>query len=483
MQPRNIYLFGQGQTSVHPLGLAFLAVAIVLVLVLKRKYVIVPVLLLAFLVSPGEQYVLGGVHFSMLRILLPIAWIRLLLTGFGDRPAAPFRLSNIDWPVLLYFTDVAVAFTLVWGTFAAFTNRLGFLYNALGMYFLLRYVIRDWDDIYRALRVLSFASLLIAVEMVYEQLTFHDLFALVGGSAVPDFRDGRVRSLAGFSHEILAGSFGAILLPLFVLLWSRGGKSRIWASIGALSSLTIAFTSTSSGPVLACAAGIGALCLWPLRDYTRWMRWGIVGLLAALQLVMHHPIYWLVTKVGVVSGSTSWYRYRIIDLFFTHFWDWWLIGTNQNGNWGLGTWDVTNQFIATGVSGGLAALILLLVILVRAFRAVGIARREEKEDLASAWRIWCIGAAVFVLLVSFFDISFFDQTVYLWYLALALIPAAARQQKAPVEEPVPVPVVAGWRLPARLVSRISLGQASGRTAGSSRQETGNRTPELGTAKR
>ena len=66
MPPHPNVTFGGGaaESTMSPIGLAALAVAIVLVLVLPRKWVIVPLLLFTFLVPLGEQFNIGGFTFS-----------------------------------------------------------------------------------------------------------------------------------------------------------------------------------------------------------------------------------------------------------------------------------------------------------------------------------------------------------------------------------------------------------------------------------
>jgi hypothetical protein len=457
MLPNKIGQFGAGLTNVHPLGLVLLAIAIILVLVLKRKYLIVPILFCAFLLPVGEQFVIAGLHLSMLRLLLPIAWVRLLLSGSGDQKGPKFRINSIDKAMALSFIVTAISFTLLWRTFPAFVDRLGYLYSYLGMYFLWRYLIRDWDDVYRAIRALVFLSMILSAEMINEQIIKRDLFGLIGGPTILEIRQGRLRSQASFSHSILAGCFGAILVPLFFILWKRGGKSRLLAAIGVICSTIMTYTSGSSGPVLAYMGGLLGLSLWPLRDHMKEIRWGIVLSLVALQVMMHHPIWWLISRIGVFGGSTAWYRYRIIDLFITHFGEWWLIGTNRNYLWAYGTWDAVNQYVTTGIQGGLLALILLLLAIVRAFRYVGVARKAHENDPVKAISIWALGAGVLSTCVAFFDTSFFDQTAYLWFAVLAMISAVAvaparlpeikpekplqfRQPKSPAKKKSLVPV-------------------------------------------
>ena len=62
--------------------------------------------------------------------------------------------------------------------------------------------------------------------MLYESVVQVNLFAtyLAPGQPSPEFRDGIVRARAAFGHPILAGCFGATLVPVFVWLWKMKGS-------------------------------------------------------------------------------------------------------------------------------------------------------------------------------------------------------------------------------------------------------------------
>src|SRR5580698_5043241 len=72
--------FGGGATAtiLHPAVVVLMLLAIVLFFALPRKYVIVPVVVTAFLIPLGQQFVIGGVHLFVARILILLAFIRAL---------------------------------------------------------------------------------------------------------------------------------------------------------------------------------------------------------------------------------------------------------------------------------------------------------------------------------------------------------------------------------------------------------------------
>src|SRR5258708_26374392 len=115
---------------------------------------------------------------------------------------------------------------------------------------------------------------------------------------------------------------------------------------------------------------------------TRAIRWGIVITLVALQMVMKSPVYGLITRIDI-SGS-SYHGFGLIDQSARHFWDWWLLGTKSNVDWGWDMWDTSNQYVLSAISGGLLGLILFIAIIVFGFKSLGRAREaaaEKKQKL------------------------------------------------------------------------------------------------------
>lgn len=398
---------------------ALVVTAIVLFFLLPRKYLIAPLMFVSILIPLGQVLMIGGLHFMVFRLILPFAWVRLLY-GRSDKDA--FRFTPVDKAVVLWALSSAVVFTLLWATSGALVNRLGFLYNVFGIYFLLRLVIRDRNDVNRTIQVLAVVCALVAVFMVYEQQTGRNVFAVFGGVAeFTPIREGRLRSQASFMHAIVAGTVGAILLPLFMVLWWQGGKSKITAVVGVCAALVMTLTSHSSTPLFALAAGVAALSLWPFRRFMKLFRWGVVACLVGLHLVMKAPVWALIQRVDVVGGSSGWHRYGLINATIVHFGEWWLMGTRNPSSWGWFMGDVSNAYMDAAVSGGLLTLVLFFGLLRQGFRALSVARRAALTDRRLELQVWAFNAALFSTATAFIGITFFDQSVLIWYALLAMI--------------------------------------------------------------
>src|ERR1700675_4884320 len=126
----------------------------------------------------------------------------------------------------------------------ALIYQLGTMYTIFGVYFLLRFIVRDERDVIRIFRTLAYVAAVVAIVMTWEIITGHNPYALLAGAKAGAYanvteRAGRFRATGCFVHPILAGTFGAILLPLFVLLWQSGKKNRAIAAVGIVSATVI----------------------------------------------------------------------------------------------------------------------------------------------------------------------------------------------------------------------------------------------------
>lgn len=419
--------FGGGATAtvLHPLVLAALILASILILLLPRKFVIIPFFVCILLVPLGQQLFVGGVHVFVYRILILVGCARLAASSFSGRDEAlPGGATVLDKVFLAWAILRAAASILFYREMGALINQFGFLWDALGGYFLLRFLVRDNEDIERVIKIFALVAMICGGAMLREHFTGTDTFAFLGGIRQKlEFRNGTPRAMGPFAHALLAGTFGATLLPLLFWLWKQG-KSRLLVVAGMVGCTLMSSLTMCSSPVLVYAAGIVAICLWPFRNSMRMFRWGIVVACAVLQLFMKAPFWFVLSHIDLVGGSSGWYRAALIDNFIRHFSQWWLIGTNANMNWADGAmWDACNQFVAEGVAGGLLTLVLFIAMICICFRWLGRMRKLHEGKGNQEWFFWLLGATLFAHVVGFFGIDYFDQTRFVWYALLAMIAA------------------------------------------------------------
>src|SRR5438067_2161719 len=167
---------------------------------------------------------------------------------------------------------------------------LNFFVTAVCAYFFFRCLFRTEHDVITATKALVVVVVVLAASMLYESHTNVNLFGtyLGGAPTTPLLRDGVVRAQATFGHSILAGCFGATLIPLFFWLWKR--EAKISAVAGIVGSTVMVLTAHSSTPILAYVAGVLGLLLWPVRRSMKVVRWAIMTAIVALAIVMNAPL-------------------------------------------------------------------------------------------------------------------------------------------------------------------------------------------------
>jgi hypothetical protein len=404
----------------------FLLINLVALLLLPRRWAPLPLLVGACYMTLSQGVEVGPFTFTVIRILVAAGVVRTIVRG--ERLSG--GINTLDRLMMAW-----AAWALISSIFHnvpsdALVFRLGLVYNACGIYFLLRVFCQSLDDVVGLCRVTAILLVPVAVEMLYEKVTVHNFFSeLVGGLHTPDIREGKVRAQGPFTHAILAGTIGAVCLPLVIALWRQHRKEAV-IGIGACS--IIIFASASSGPVMSALAAIGALFMWRYRQKTRLIRWLAVFGYIGLDLVMKAPAYYLLGHLDLTGGSTGWHRAKLIESTFQHLHEWWLAGTDYTRHWmptGV-SWspnhtDITNHYISMGVLGGLPLMLLFIAVLAKGFSFVGSTLRQESDHPSeSRFMLWALGASLFAHAATFISVSYFDQSFVFLYLTLAAIGSA-----------------------------------------------------------
>ena len=420
--------FGEGpEAYVHPALLCAVLAAGALILLLPRKHIIVPLLGAALLIPFDQVMLIGPLHWTMLRVIVLLGWIRVLARTLAPRQSLLSNgLNTMDKALMLWAAVAGLNIVLLWHSSAALINQLGALYNVFGIYFLLRFLIRDKEDARRVIQTLTWVGVAVAAMMLFELASGERMYAAIGsrgnGGEALWGRLGTLRAVAGFGNPVSSGVFGATLMPLSFALWWKGNRKT--AVAGLCAAAVIVAASVSSTPVCAYLAAMLGLFLWPLRRHLRLLRWTAAISVIGLQLLMNSPVWALIQRAGVVGGSSGYHRYILVDRFFQHFWDWWLLGARHVGEWGYLSNDIANQYVGIGESAGLLPLLLFIALIVYAFKYLGRAR-QAAENSNDRRFLWALGCALFAHVVAFFGLSYFDQLIVPWYALLAMISAVA----------------------------------------------------------
>jgi hypothetical protein len=392
-------------------------------LTFPRKWAPIPLLVVTCYMSLGQAIEIGPFNFNPLRIIALVGWVRVVLRG--ERLAG--KTNSLDWLVIAWAVWAVISSIFHDDPNAALIFRLGMAYNVCCIYFLFRIFCQSVNDAVQLCRVLAILLLPVAVEMLYENMAFHNLFSLLGGAPeFPQMREDRIRSLGPFAHPILAGTVGAVCLPLTIGIWRHHRKESIFGIVACLGMIVFA---SSSGPIMSALAAIGALFMWRYRQKMQLVRWlAVVGYIG-LDLVMKAPAYYIIWRFSVIGGSTGYHRARLIESAIEHIGEWWFAGTDYTRHWmetGV-SWnpnytDITNYYIGLGVTGGLPLMLLFIIILSKGFSFVGqILKQDDGSPAEFRFFIWALGSSLFAHAVSCIGVSYFDQSFAFMYLTLAVV--------------------------------------------------------------
>ena len=432
--------------SLSPLALLFLLAASLIILGSSRQNAVKALLATALFMPLGQQVVLFGLHLYFSRILILVGFIRVLMRN----ETRGMHWSIVDKLFLFYVLTGFLIANIRIGPSEAMVGALGGAYNALGIYFFIRFLTRDAKEIIGHVRFLALASIVLAILMLPELQTGHNLFSVLGGvNPISEFRDGRVRCQGPFRDSILAGTFAATLFPLMVGIWFLRDRYRWRAVAGGLGCIFVTYASASSGPILSLLTALVGFGLWRIRDRMRLFRRGLVLALIVLALVMKAPVWYVIDRISSVIGGSGWHRSYLIDQAVNHFNEWWLIGTSVTAHWAPAgmvltvnpnMMDITNEYVAQGINGGILALGLFIGMIACCFSIVGRAVRAEEEPALDRKLIWAFGACLAAHCSAFVSVSYFDQIEVFWLWLLAVIPCfMASPIQNPADEPLPEP--------------------------------------------
>ena len=92
---------------------------------------------------------------------------------------------RFDFIIIWWALSSSVVYIMLWGTLAAVTRKCGNLLDVLGIYWLFRYNIRSWDDIFLALKTLAVCSVVMTFFVIPEWATGKNPFSILGRVTIP----------------------------------------------------------------------------------------------------------------------------------------------------------------------------------------------------------------------------------------------------------------------------------------------------------
>ena len=410
------------------LGTVNLLVLIAVVFSQSRRPALLGMMAGVLFLAQGQNFDLLGLNIFPQRFLELAGFIRVM-----SRREFSFRqLNSIDRILLLFYAYTTVVFLFRSTDGQAY--QIGMSVDAFLCYFTFRGLLGDMEDFCWFLRVFIILLVPYTLLVLIESLTGHNPLSMLGGITGGSawMRHGFPRCFGSFRQPDTLGMFAASFLPLYIGL-ACIARERSRAVLGICLCIALVVASNSGGAASGAAAGLSCWGLWRFRTSMRMIRWSIVGLIAVSAMVMKAPIWYLFAHASSITGGDGWHRSYLIDVTYRHLGQWWLTGMplSETSDWfpyqnaATASADITNLFVAFGLTAGFWAIALLIVLLTRAFsrlgRALTIVRSSPHESSDTEFMLWGLGVMLTVHIFNWFGITYFDQMYVVWFMQLAVI--------------------------------------------------------------
>jgi hypothetical protein len=412
------------------IGASILLVLVIWVFTSSRRWAFLGIMVGVLYLTHAQMINIFGFNIFAIRLLGLVGFIRVIT----KQELSKIHLEAIDKILIILYSYGTLVFLLRSHTGQA--NTIGMMLDVLFCYFTFRALIQSIDDLRWFLGAfLIFLSPYVAL-VTLEMYTHKNPFGLIGGLSFVE-REGRLRCMGSFKHPSLLGTLGTAFLPLYIALANKPEKSKI-ALLGIGLCIGLVFLANSGGPLNAAAIAIFGWLLWFVRTYMSLFRKLLVVFLIILAMVMKAPIWYLPAKLSALTGGDGWHRSFLMDIAFKNIEIWWIagIGIEQTADWfpyvlsTTGGADITNEFIALGLQSGLLTIGIFILLLVKAFQWVGkilrIIQSQKSNSIFDQQMAWGLGCVLAVHVVTWFGITYFDQTYVIWCMQLAGISSIAQ---------------------------------------------------------
>jgi len=419
---RQIEWYEYNETVTHPITIIILIISIIWIIFSDKKYLLIAFLFIAFFVAYRHRIVLWGLDFPYMRLLFFSAIIRFVLKN----DSKIIYLTKIDKLIILYAVSSFLSYVLLWNTFSAVLNRIGFIIDTAGIYFVVRLYVRNHEAIEILFKTIFYFTIILSFFILYEYYTHTNPFGTLGGiRETVVIREDSIRAQGSFSHAILTGTFGSTIIILVLGFWHSNiqiNNATLFLSLCA--GVVITYASGSSGPILTLFGGLFALWSWRIQHRISTLLLLTVMTLIGLHFSMNAPVWHLISRIDITGGSTGYHRYKLIDSAINRFTEWLLFGVKTTSHWGWGLQDITNMYILQAVRGGFTTFILFFAILWTSFNEI-INRYRNTDNIPHKHFIWGIGSCLFAHTVSFIGVSYFGQMVFFFFLLIGIIGSIA----------------------------------------------------------
>jgi uncharacterized membrane protein YuzA (DUF378 family) len=373
---------------------------------------------------------IGTIDLTVARMVMLAFFVKLFLHGGLTKQ---FRFEKIDKLIIVYFAAQILAGATTSDSLAQFLeNRAGAAFEMLLPYFAVRLVIQNKQQYLSLLKAILVIAVPLAAVGLWQCLTGENPFAFLWRyyawasdmSFTPMHRSGFFRANVVFPHPIMYGLFFAMFGPVCMGLLRQPRQERwIYYAGSAVMGVGV-FASMSSGPAFALILAMSFILFYRYRKLWRLAVGAMVAMCLMVEVASNRHFYDVIGRF-TFNASTAWYRSRLFEVAFLeggmsgH----WLTGFGfADPGWGSRIdlqerTDIVNQYVLVLARYGLVGLIPFIAVLIAVFKKLveALKKSVSQED---RWLVWCVLAAFFGLLGSFFSVSLFGQPTVVFYMIM-----------------------------------------------------------------
>lgn len=412
-----------------PQTLAILALFVSLALSRRTAGAALGVVVMSMLLWPEFLRIpFGPAAMSVPRLVALALFLKFLSRGAHRT----IRYGRADKLVVLIWSWTFLASLMAGADSAHVGQMIGRGFDTLLIYFVARIAIRGTDDLRDFCKGLAWVAIAMCAAGVTEAVTTKSIYAGMtnyigwsGFSKEPEYRIGLLRAKGSTATHIY---FGMAMMLILGMLWSL----REYAPIRALNKLSIpaallaSLSSMSSGPWMGCAQ-LALLNLFNRR--VSLIRPALVLIFAAavaMEVASNRHFYNLIDYLALDS-HTAWYRTRLLEVAFSQWRDYWLIGvgTAWPTHWaalvdGRNHIDVVNHFVLIALYGGIPAVAMYLATHIIAVRMT-VATWRTTEDTGRRSVLFGMAATLIALDLASMSVGLFGPALLLSHMLLGVL--------------------------------------------------------------
>jgi len=383
----------------------------------------------------------GTLDFSVTRIVILAIYANLFLRSHLVKN---FKFTYLDIMVIIYFAAQLLAGLITTDLSKLLENRSGAAFDTVLPYFAVRTTITSRERYIFLLKGCLWVVAPLAIFGFYESLTGHNPVGFLKQYQAWELRFRELQPRLGFhrarfvfTHPIMFGVFFAILGPVCagLLREVKRGKFPYYIAIAMMA--LGAFSSVSSGPILAALVAAAFIVFYRFRRHLKLAIVVFVIMCGLVDVISNRRFYYVPGRF-TFSTATAWYRGRLIDVA--------LFEGGMSGNWLTGygietdaaekassAWaakidyrpyvDIVNQYILILFQFGLVGLVSFFAVMAATTRELIKAFRASLLE-SDKWLIWCLAGSFIGELVAFVSFSLHTgQPTTLFFIMVGLCSA------------------------------------------------------------